>query len=89
MEKQLEKVEITYSDGTHETYDGNVLVIALEEGGIACRASFRCKVEEAGRVAMTMVIEAGKIFAEGTKQEGEEHMWSGKEESGFDFLKDL
>ena len=88
MGKKLEKVEVTFSDGTQETYTGNVMVIALEEDGIACRGSFKCELKEANNVAMTLVMEAGRIFKESIKQEGEEHIWTEKGD-GFDFEKFL
>ena len=69
MEKELEKVEITFSDGTHETYTKNVLVIALNGRGVDCRASFKCKMEEAAKVAIAVTVEAGRIFEQGVKQE--------------------
>ena len=89
MEKELKSVEITFSDGSHETYTGDVIVFALEEDGVACRASFRCGLERAKQMAMTMVIQAGKIFREGVSQEGEEQTWTeeGEEGDGFDFSK--
>ena len=86
MEKELEKVEITFSDGSHETYNGDVIVFALEKDGVACRASFRCKVRDAARVAMSMVIQAGEIFKHNCTREGEGEVWT-EEEDGFDFSK--
>lgn len=92
MDKRIEKVEITYSDGTQETYTGNVLVIALdEEKGINCRGSFRCALGEATKVAMTMVMEAGRIFQKSIKEhDGVERMWlEGKEERERDSFSDF
>lgn len=87
MDKEIRKVEITFSDGAQETFTGNVMVVADNGDTIFCCASFRCHLGKAKQIAMTMVIQAGKIFAEGVEQKGTEEMWTETEEDKpeFDF----
>ena len=74
MVQGIDKVEITFSDGTQRVFTGDFMVVAVDGDKIFCCATFRCEFGKAKQIAMTMVTQAGKIFAQGVEQEGVEEM---------------